>query len=801
MPVVPIKQRERVYDFARAGLVGVTESIKFDVTAQLLAKNNDPDFCFATNLPPAWKESLEFKHDKSLKSTFVSGNKFSFHLAAPKPGEHTVQFQVDFITAPLPTATGIRLYFTPECEAQLPCKLRFEHLPLGTQISILGEANHTAKSTVQNKVDARRTFAFDTAQSKNAQLVKLDIPDAISRDAVKNYWQNRHLALESKTQFSISNDGTVNAKIELPAAQPNQDGRSLTLPAGPAKTQRYIIGATDIMYGYASSYSDEIDFHLAYNRNDYSYSLIDALTTDADGRQRLTLALPALVTGDGMKLLDSGSEAHLTYRKKITVELPPGIQVDAQLIQCLRPNGTECAFYEKVSAKTRQAGNILTLEPEIPQATSVWYLILNVTQGKFDTPTLWKEIQFSVWQYSVLGNYPRWVFFAGVTAIFLTLIFLIVFFVMRSRAKHVRRERKVNAERETAIVQSICKSDAAFDLDKFTTRARLIAERIQSAWSKGDMSTMRRFLSQGVYNRFRLQLKIMREIDKRQNVLADFKIRKFHAVVHKHSGAYDSLLVKLDAELRDATIHCDATPDEAHRAAKKAPLQSFVEYYTFMRRRDAKTTTQESIDACSRCGTPFAGEGEITKCKSCGAVMGSGTYDWVLAEITQESEYQGDRARRNLPQGLSYDRVEDRASFIFWRDLMARMTGSMAYIRRDAQDNYLKEQKEIAPLFDVAVGAVDLENLTTDTDGYSARVRIKWSAAAEPGLEPRHRESILTLGASADDATGGSFSDPGCETCGAPLPETDSEKCSYCQSPIQAKNKDWLLTGSATTVE
>ena len=181
-------------------------------------------------------------------------------------------------------------------------------------------------------------------------------------------------------------------------------------------------------------------------------------------------------------------------------------------------------------------------------------------------------------------------------------------------------------------------------------------------------------------------------------------------------------------------------------------------------------------------------------------MMGSGRFDWVLAEITQEVEYNPHGTQNRIAGEFSADRIEDRASFIFWRDIMARLTGDKHYVSRDATDAYLSQGIAQEKLGDIAVGAADLEHYDDALSPIEARVRIKWSASLNRSAV-RHRESVLALQAKPSDETGTGFADHSCDNCGGPLPETDSESCAYCRSPIQRKNHDWLLQAIETQVE
>lgn len=491
----------------------------------------------------------------------------------------------------------------------------------------------------------------------------------------------------------------------------------------------------------------------------------------------------------------------------LTIELPTEKSALAEVILC-QDNwqySWGCKTMRTILSESSQQGNRLSINLLEPIVNAEVMLRVYLPGGTLTAPTSGKQLAHELYHFWKFGGKPAWAYWTYTLLILIASVVAVILFVGFARGQ---KETRLAGERATAkqkreneILKSLRQHDPDFDIEAFYRRGREIATRIQHSWSAGNMRDCRRFLSQGVYNRFRLQLKIMRELEKRRNVMADFNIKEFYVLTHNRSGEFDCLTVRLEAEARDTWVSMEAPDTEVEKAARSAPLQSFVEIYSFMRKASAKTEKEQPLENCSHCGTPFPAEGETNKCKSCGAVMGSGTFDWVLAEITQLGEYFGVQNGKDLPAGLSPDRIEDRASFIFWRDVMARCTGNRNYVARDATNAYLADKPEQQQLHDIAVGAADLKSVESGEQGLKAKVMIKWSAADKPGKPVRHRRSSLHLLARSADAQSQTFADPGCPSCGAPLPETDSETCAYCRSTIARKNPDWLLERVETTVE
>ncbi|MFZ5629875.1 MAG: TIM44-like domain-containing protein [Spirochaetota bacterium] len=483
----------------------------------------------------------------------------------------------------------------------------------------------------------------------------------------------------------------------------------------------------------------------------------------------------------------------------ITFELPTEQGVTAEVLLC--SDGWDkispCKAVQRLVTEAAQQRNILTVRVLQPVLHDGVVLRLKLPHGSIRATESSKLLRYQVSHYWYFGDRPMWVKWVSLLASLAVLVPGVIFLVRNLR---IAQERAQIRRIEETTLRDLRKQDPAFDLEAFRTRGKEIAARIQASWCAGDMRDCRRLLSQGIYNRFRLQLKIMREMEKRRNAMRNFTIKHFYVVSHNRSGVFDCLTVRMDASARDLMVELDAPEESVQAWLSKTARHEFTEFYSFMRRQDTRSSGHEHLDECSRCGTPFQSEGELNKCRSCGSVAGCGTFDWVLAEITQHSEYKGITTRRNMGD-FSSDRLEDRAAFLFWRHLMASLTGTSAWIGRDATENFLSQALPRQILYDIAVGATDLESFKADVAPARASVRIKWSAASQRGAKPTHRQSLLRLSAPLEAAANQGFADPGCPACGAPLPETDSETCAYCRSTIARKNADWLLESIETTVE
>jgi len=786
----------REFDFETPGKIGISEEITF--TYRGLATSG-LEYTPATPNGP-WSFFTSHEYDKTT-ITLVETPKeyFRFKLPTKKPGDEVVlKFKYVVIAAATPTQAGAVYDFFPYCTA-IDCEQKFKNLPLGSRIDFYEQERETGAPGKILKSATGQNFELKKNDFASTRFFRIEMPGELVRSQAAKAWSAAEAVTRLTTKISLHDDQTIRQDTSI-AFQKIPDYRLLITTEGPELGERYLFRNLEgIRFANLHYYTDSTML-LAPTAKSVGFDIKGATSRSPSGETVIRLPISPITSTSYNATLTQSELKYISYHNPIQVNLPPNIKVTPSLWECKKYNYGKCEFLRPLATKVSKNESGLAIEPHEAQVIGLWWLELHLTEGNFVKPSFMTELKFAFGHYHAIGHHPEWVFWFYLFAIAAGLILLIVIFVMLKRAALRRAAAKKHKGNEDTEIAQILKRDPDFDVDAFKARGREIATRIQDAWCAGDMRPVRRFLSQGVYNRFRLQLKIMREFEKKQNAMADFQINGFYIDKRRRSGEFDCLVVRLEAEARDTTVGTDKTPEQAKALAKSAGIIEFVEYYSFMRRSDAKTLKTASFDACAHCGTPFKAEGETNKCKSCGAVMGSGEFDWVLAEITQEVEYSRNGSTSKIAGDMSADRIEDRASFVFWRDIMARVSGQNQIVARDAIDDYLQKSIPQQKLSEIAVGAADLEYYEDALSPIEAKVRIKWSAS-ENGSAIRHRQSILTLHAKPSEETGVGFAEHSCGSCGGPLPETDSEACSYCRSPIQKKNKDWLLAGVNTTVE
>ncbi len=340
--------------------------------------------------------------------------------------------------------------------------------------------------------------------------------------------------------------------------------------------------------------------------------------------------------------------------------------------------------------------------------------------------------------------------------------------------------------------------------------------QIQKGWQNQDLSKVRKFISDGVYQRFTTQFTIMNILEQK-NMIYDIKIHNITVVDSHEENEY---------AIVDASIH--ATIVDEYKSAKypqfnQGGSDTFVEYWSFIRKKNVEAAKDLYFSSnCPKCGDNLPDDaGEVAKCKSCGTLTNSGEYDWVLAEITQTVDYnangfkKADAAAKKLLEvykkdpSFSIQMMEDKASNAFLQILTAKTKGKAELARRFASDTYYKRlENEVKADAGKAyvrlyLNHVDLVNgYTKDAMDYLI-FNIKYTkqqlkidngkgTLLDHAAFSLHRVMVMTRAANAAPAKGQLYAHS-CPNCAGPIEDTIDTKCSYCGEALNSPNFEWIV--------
>jgi uncharacterized Zn finger protein (UPF0148 family) len=340
---------------------------------------------------------------------------------------------------------------------------------------------------------------------------------------------------------------------------------------------------------------------------------------------------------------------------------------------------------------------------------------------------------------------------------------------------------------------------------------------IQDAWQKKDLKNVRRWISDGVYQRYTAQFGMMNKLSQ-VNKLGNIQIRGMKLAKTSIDGAYQTADVAVAFRMDDYFVS-----DKYPQFNENFPGDEGMEYWTFIKRNDAKADKDlYSTPNCPNCGAPFETKmGEISRCGGCGTLTNNASYDWVLSEIIQEDDYQGDDSmveNAELHELTKHDdlfsvqRIEDVASNVFMQ-IMEVLTGDKdKKLSRFADQDTAAKIRQIKAqsgnfVFDrLFLNDVSLVDFNTD----SGKLNLVFSLTATyqriqidngklrliDGDLTTHPYSMVlskNLKALQTPAKETVYSYE-CSSCGAPYNDTTDDVCTYCGEPVIDLNKNWVLT-------
>lgn len=392
-----------------------------------------------------------------------------------------------------------------------------------------------------------------------------------------------------------------------------------------------------------------------------------------------------------------------------------------------------------------------------------------------------------------------------------------------SVAGYVRDQRTqagltaVDENAEALAVRELQQSDPAFDPQKFYARVNTAFLKIQDAWCAQNLATIRPFISDGTHERFGLQF-TEQKLDSRRDRMKDIAVRDVQMAQLIHDHVFDSATVRITASAVDQTL----STRDGRVISGSGDAEEFTEYWTFLRRRGAKTPDGAGLieGSCPNCGAAIALNAGA-QCQSCHALLRSGQYDWVLAEITQDSQWVPESSEsipgvaelQSADPDFTLAGLEDRVSVIFWRKVLADRVGNVDPLRKVSAAAFVQSY---APLLsaqvhgvrafwgDCAVGAVQTRGVIGGPSVNRALVEVLWSSRRyqtdASGKTQKTPQSNMARHLLVLERKTGTMTDPDkgissahCPNCGAPILDDTSNACSFCGTVLNDGSRDWIL--------
>ncbi|MFH2094422.1 MAG: TIM44-like domain-containing protein, partial [Bacteroidota bacterium] len=341
---------------------------------------------------------------------------------------------------------------------------------------------------------------------------------------------------------------------------------------------------------------------------------------------------------------------------------------------------------------------------------------------------------------------------------------------------------------------------------------------IQKAWEAKDMGKVRKYISDGMYQRLNTQFKMMDMLGQK-NTLDKIEVKNIYIDKIDSDGLFDIVHVAVHANIVDRFV------SEKYKELNSGGTEEFVEYWSFLKKRGIAEKDMFSSDNCPKCGAEMSKTaGEVAKCEFCGTITNSGEYDWVLSEITQADDYISSNPAvvkagnlqdkvRELVAGsddFAVQLIEDKASNGYLQIQTARVMKDTKILRRFVSDEAfekLSKQFEAEQPFvynrlflnDVTlIGAMQKENknvmMVAIKSSYQ-RVTLteKKANLIDPAVTSK-TEVIIMAKDIQSGASKGSLYAHSCPNCGGPVGDTLDLNCQFCGAELNSTSNEWIIT-------
>ncbi|MDQ3109425.1 MAG: TIM44-like domain-containing protein [Bacteroidota bacterium] len=402
-------------------------------------------------------------------------------------------------------------------------------------------------------------------------------------------------------------------------------------------------------------------------------------------------------------------------------------------------------------------------------------------------------------------------------------VILVIYYFAKKKVKTFSGLNKIASfddigQQPVALPMEFLQRNPEFNEQKFYAKANTAFMEIQDAWMKQDLSGVRKWISDGVWQRFNTQFITMQSLGQK-NSMSDIQVKTTVISDVQQDGNYDIIDVGIHFTMMDNFI------TENHPQLSTEGYLENVEYWTFIRKSGVPENDIFHSQNCPSCGAQLPSNmGEVGKCESCGVITTLGDYDWVLSEITQAADYVNDnvkldkngkltqkiRAAMQRDADFSVQLMEDKASNGYMQIMSALVTKKPERMRRFA-DNTLFENLSVQiknePAFSfnrLYLNNVTLMDYYQDKGKDNMVIAFKRTAQkvsiASGTLQlldyaPFTTNEIMVM--SRDTGAGipkGSLYAHSCPNCAGPVGDTLDLNCQYCGAALNSTKNEWIIT-------
>lgn len=239
--------------------------------------------------------------------------------------------------------------------------------------------------------------------------------------------------------------------------------------------------------------------------------------------------------------------------------------------------------------------------------------------------------------------------FGGTLVVFLVVIGIVIYGAIHGKKEGKRKTtttvgrsqtiqqsagRNITLPDRTAEISDLIKQkDPNFSAEDFLSFSRYVYVTIQDAWSNRDLSPVRIYLHDNLYNQTQKQIdrKIANGVI---NKIENVAVSTAYLTAYRRDKEFEYVTVYLNARLTDYEIN-----EKTGQVLRGDPNARYELRYTlrFARNSGIKTTSANTqtlkSHSCPNCGAPLE-MSSSGKCEYCGSTITTGQYSWVLSEYS-----------------------------------------------------------------------------------------------------------------------------------------------------------------------
>jgi hypothetical protein len=180
----------------------------------------------------------------------------------------------------------------------------------------------------------------------------------------------------------------------------------------------------------------------------------------------------------------------------------------------------------------------------------------------------------------------------------------------------------------------LCARDNNVSEANLNARATLIFKELQVGWSEQNLSRVRPFTSDNLFQYFAYWIDMYREA-KAKNITDKSRITRIELCNVLSDAYYDAVTLRMFATGLDYTEDLSGKLLKGSRKHERA----YSEYWTLIRGSAVRAEPRTEPN-CPSCGAPLK-VSMVGNCEYCNVKIVSGDFDWVLSRIEQDESYSG----------------------------------------------------------------------------------------------------------------------------------------------------------------